>query len=69
MSNPDKWRIIRQDSNGNRFIEAKDLTDIAANCFVETREKQIGDHHQTVWKQIQAEAAPYPEILVRLKGP
>lgn len=68
MGNPQdgKWLVIRQDSNGNRFIEAKDLTDIAAEKFVDIREKQIGAHHQSVWKQDQATPAPYPELLVIL---
>lgn len=61
-----KWRIIRQDSNGNRVIEAKDLSDLAADAFVKAREAQIGFHHQSVWKQNMAEAAPYPFVPVRL---
>jgi len=57
---PEKWRIIRQDSGGNRFIEHEHLSEIAAQKFVDTREKMIGDHHQTVWKQKMSEDAPYP---------
>lgn len=62
-----KFRIIRQDSNGNRFIEALDLTEVAANSFLSIREKQIGAHHQTVWKVDMNEDAPYPLTLVEMK--
>lgn len=58
------WRIIRQDSNGNRFIEQENLTETLADKFVQARERRIGDHHQTMWKQDMDEAAPYPHVPV-----
>ena len=58
------FRIIRQNSNGHRVIEHEDLEESVAAEFVKVREAQIGAHHQSVWKQVMSEPAPYERVPV-----
>lgn len=55
------FHIIRQDSNGNHFLEERNLSEQAADAFLQKRQKEIGDHHQTIWKQ--STELPLPEPL------
>ena len=57
------FNIIRQDSNGNHFLEERNLSEEAADAFLERRTKEIGDHHQTIWKQNAEEPLPEPILL------
>lgn len=58
--------VIRQDSNGNHFVEAKSLSKECADVFLDRRQREIGDHHQTIWKQ-NAEL-PLPQPLYDLSS-
>jgi hypothetical protein len=53
-----EWRVVRQDSNGARVVEADSLTEEAARAFAERRERQIGHHKQTVWHERMPPKAP-----------
>lgn len=60
---PKKFHVIRQDGNGNHFFEAQSLSEELAIALLDKRQKEIGDHHQTVWKQ-DADL-PLPENILR----
>ncbi len=45
------WCVIRQDTNGVRCVEARDLAEEVARAFAGRREEEIGSHHQTVWAE------------------
>ena len=55
-----KFHVIRQDSNGNHFFEGESLSEEHANALLEKRQEEIGDHHQTVWKQDSSQPLPNP---------
>jgi hypothetical protein len=54
------YRVIRQDSNGMHYVEETNLTQEAATAFARRREKEIGDHHQTIWTQKISDPLPQP---------
>lgn len=58
-----KFHVIRQDSNGNHFFEGQNLSQEHASALLDKRQKEIGDHHQTVWKQDAS--LPLPESILR----
>lgn len=53
-----RWRIVRQDDNGNKFIEGDGLSEEFAKRRADERQAQIGDHKQTVWAEPQPPPAP-----------
>lgn len=48
----DRWRVLRQDDNGNRFVVASDLSEEQANRLV--RELAARRHKQTYWAEADA---------------
>jgi hypothetical protein len=55
-----KFHVIRQDSNGNHFFEGAHLSEEMADALLDKRQEEIGDHHQTIWKQDAALPLPQP---------
>jgi hypothetical protein len=47
------WRVVRQDDNGNQFIEGDGLSEEFAKQHADERQKQIGGHKQIVWAEPQ----------------
>jgi len=58
---PEKtFHVIRQDSNGNHFLERENIGEKLADEFLKARIEEIGDHHQTIWKQDSTLPLPSP---------
>ncbi len=47
----EKWRVIRQDTHGTRYLEMAGESEARAKAHAEDREKQIGAHHQSIWAE------------------
>lgn len=54
------YNVIRQDNNGNHFLENQNLSEEMADAVLHRRTLEIGDHHQTIWKQDSKLPLPEP---------
>ena len=45
------WRVVRMDTNGVTYEEAKNLDEEEAREMARRRDAEIGSHHQTIWAE------------------